>query len=189
MPDYINAFEVNGDEYKINFEELANKPGIEKGQTLFWGPVSVDFTNTDTYTESVYDQDTGKGKYPTVGDHYIVTIGNKDYECIVAYRKGGYGSPVLYSIGPEEMPLEIKYDINNVTVIITNLGSSGVYEISMKHVEYTKIPLESLPSIMVFSSNGQKVVTYIEALNAIATALKAQLQFAYAPNMLDYMDW
>ncbi len=171
MPNEINAVSVNGTEYRINYESLANLPfGVETAET-FLAETSIPF-----------NAESGTGQYgnsipalPVPGDEYAVIWDGDEYAC----RCVSYGNELILESADESvLPFEIscgQYGGYYMNVYTEQTPATHVLEI--RHIARTTLTLRDLPLLYI----GTEPVPLLQVLNILASASGAGVTFTAEP--------
>ncbi len=184
MPDEINSVSVNGTEYRISYEGLANRPfGVETRETFL---PETEVTVAQTKHRSAGTFSTEAESFPVLGDRYVVIFDGDEYETVCVM---GEMNPVLSPAGDEgdgevsrnaeEPPFRIGFEDSGGTCVVYVLVADGetTHKLRIDHADRTRAAMNVMPPLYI----GAQRLSLPEALNIIASACDTGFTLSAGP--------
>ncbi len=165
MANEINAISVNGEEYRINFNGLANRPFGIVTRVPFLEQMSLEFNSESGYYGTSLDV------FPVVDDEYIVIWDETEYECVCER----FDSEVyLNAQDGSELPFEIRFGkYGSYYMNLETTECPGTHELQIDHLVRSRLPVNCLPHLFI----GDEEISLLDALNALSYSLGAGITF------------
>ena len=172
MDDTIKGFSVNGEEYQVDFETLANRPPqFGKEATEVFLPMQTDVAFQDEYVGTYFCDNISVQNCLVVGEKYVVNWDGTEYETVAVYNQGVcvIGDSFLQESGVKhEFPFLITTPSDEpwLSACTTEQGN---HSFSITHKYVTRLASKYLPLYLNMDDREQRFVTESDGTSASST--------------------